>query len=170
MFSEDRKVLVVNNPASASWYLADLVVEVRVEGYKRSVVQLNTVLVKANSPEDAYEKAKQVGRRYNHAHENPAGRRVTFRFRGIHYLAEIVDGVLEHGAELMWRELQRVTEPGIRRLIPKKQDMVAFSPLKSRQVPDYSSKEVVEALREAGFEIPIKSKSLPKRRLKGSGK
>ncbi len=160
---------MANIPASASWYLADLVVEVRVEGYKRSVVQINTVLIQANSPENAYEQAKQVGHRYNHTHDNPAGRRVTFRFRGIHQLAEVVDDVLEHGVEIMWRELQQMTEPGIRRQIPKKQDLVAFSPLKLRQIPDYSSKEVVEALREAGFEIPTRPRSLPKRRLKGSG-
>jgi hypothetical protein len=144
---------VANMPAQASWYLADLVVEVRVEGYKRSVVHINTFLIEANSPEDAYEKAKEVGRGQNNAYDNPEGKRVTFRFRGIHNLAEIVDGVLEHGTEIRWRELQRMTEPGIRKLIPKKRDLVVFSPLKPRQVPDYTSKEVVEALREVGFDI-----------------
>jgi hypothetical protein len=38
----------------AKWYLADIVEEIRVEGDRRNVVHTNLILVRADSPNEAY--------------------------------------------------------------------------------------------------------------------
>lgn len=48
-------------PKSAKWYLADIVQQITVEGDPRSVVHTNLVFVRADSPEEAYEKALELG-------------------------------------------------------------------------------------------------------------
>ena len=73
-------------PESAKWYLAEIVEEIIVEGDARNVVHTNLVLVRADSPEEAYEKAVQLGTAVEMSYENLAGKRVTFRFRGLHDL------------------------------------------------------------------------------------
>jgi len=49
-------------PKDAEWYLATLVVEIVVEGDPRNVIQINQVLIHANNPEEAYEKALSRGK------------------------------------------------------------------------------------------------------------
>ncbi len=48
-------------PADAKWYLADIVEQIAVEDDPRHVVHTNTVLIRADSPEDAYAKAVELG-------------------------------------------------------------------------------------------------------------
>ena len=90
-------------PADAEWYVADLVVEIRVEGDQRSVVHINTVLVNARSPDEAFSRAWQLGQRSEQEYLNPSNRRVTFRFRGLRHLGVIQDP-LEHGGEIVYSE------------------------------------------------------------------
>ena len=45
-----------------NWFLADLVMEHRVEGEPRNVVRLNTRLVEADGPDEAWERALELGR------------------------------------------------------------------------------------------------------------
>jgi hypothetical protein len=65
----------------------------------RNVVHTNMILVRADSPEEAYQKAVQLGTARQQSYENPAGKRVECRFRGLRDLNGIHDE-LEHGAEL----------------------------------------------------------------------
>jgi len=78
-------------PKSAKWYLEDIVQQITVEGDPRSVVHTNLVLVRADSPEEAYQKAIELGAVGDQSYENPDGKRVTFRFRGLHDLNVIHD-------------------------------------------------------------------------------
>ena len=41
-------------PADAKWYLAEIVEQISVEGDPRSVIHTNLVLVRADSPDEAY--------------------------------------------------------------------------------------------------------------------
>ena len=100
-------------PESAKWYLADIVQEITVEGDPRNVVHTNLVLVRADSPEDAYQKALELGIAGDQSYENPYGKRVTFRFRGLHDL-NVIHDELEHGAELIYREHFDLDESAIR--------------------------------------------------------
>ena len=54
-------------PEDARWYLADIVLEHIIEGDSRNVVHINTHLVEAESPVEAYEKAVGLGRRSEHS-------------------------------------------------------------------------------------------------------
>src|SRR5580658_4503571 len=86
-------------PESAKWYLAEIVEQITVEGDPRNVVHTNLVLVRADSPDEAYQKAIELGTAGDASFENPDGKWVTFRFRGLHDLNVIYDE-LEDGAEL----------------------------------------------------------------------
>ncbi len=48
-------------PADARWYLADVVLEHRVEGGTENLVYVNTHLIEASSPDAAYDKAVALG-------------------------------------------------------------------------------------------------------------
>jgi hypothetical protein len=43
-------------PKDARWYWADLILEFTIEGDDRNVVHINTHLIEADSPEQAYQK------------------------------------------------------------------------------------------------------------------
>ena len=70
-------------PEEAKWYLADVIVEMRIEGEPRSLIHINTLLVRADSPEEAHQKAWALGQQEEHSYENTDGRRVTGVFRGL---------------------------------------------------------------------------------------
>ncbi|MEN9616866.1 MAG: hypothetical protein RL022_2288, partial [Chloroflexota bacterium] len=70
-------------PEEAKWYLADVIVEMRIEGEPRSLIHINTLLVRADSPEEAHQKAWALGQQEEHSYENTDGRRVTWVFRGL---------------------------------------------------------------------------------------
>ena len=48
-------------PENAKWYLADIVQEITVEDDPHNVVHTNLVLIRADSPEEAYQKAMELG-------------------------------------------------------------------------------------------------------------
>src|SRR5438128_1476643 len=87
----------------ANWYLADLVLEIRVEGSHRNVVHINTVLVRASSSQQAHREAMKLGGASKSKYVNPQGKKVSVLFRGLHQLDAIHER-LEHGAELAFQE------------------------------------------------------------------
>lgn len=70
-------------PYDAEWYLADIVQRFRVQGDPRIVIHINTVLIQASRPDDAYAKAMALGEEGNMSYLNPAGRKVTSKFVGL---------------------------------------------------------------------------------------
>lgn len=67
----------------AKWYLAEIVEEITVEGDSCHVVHTNTILVRADSPDEAYERSIAIGRESEQSYTNPKGKLVTTRFRGL---------------------------------------------------------------------------------------
>lgn len=134
------------------WYLADLVMETTVAGDRRRVVQVNTTLVRADSPQAALAAAKLLGRQSQHRYLNTTGRAVHVRFRGIRDLLEIYEP-LEHGAELMYTEAVTTSVTAAARLARKKNQLGAFRPRtpKGRAVPNYMPADIADKLRRAGF-------------------
>jgi len=131
-------------PEDAEWFLADLVEEIRVQGYKRNIVHINYVLVRAKTPEEAYREAMKLGKRANQRYENPDGRMVTHRFLGLRNLDAIFEP-LEHGCEIMFVERLGLSTAGTRKLVRKKRELEAFMPIRDRKGrPDYSSREIME--------------------------
>jgi Domain of unknown function (DUF4288) len=130
-------------PADAKWYIAELVEEITIEGEARNVVHKNLVLIRADSSEEAYDKAIQLGKQSELSYENPAGRLVKTRFWGLGELAVIYDE-LAHGAELLYEEKVGVPSDQIEKEIRAKQELAVFRPFESSEKPDYTSKDIVD--------------------------
>lgn len=130
-------------PQGAHWFVAELLLEITVQGDTRNVLHSNLTLIHAASPDEAYDKAIQLGRDAQAEYPNPASKNVRTVFRGISQLNVIYDR-LEHGAELLFNERLGVSEEEIERLIPSKQSLAVFKPIEPTRGPDYSSREILE--------------------------
>ena len=113
-------------PADAKWYLAEIVMHITVEGDPRNVVHTNLVLVRADSPEEAYEKATELGVAGETQYESPAGRQVNIRFRGLHDL-NVIHDEWEHGAEIIFSEVLGLDEAAIRKWVTSKEELGILS-------------------------------------------
>ena len=134
-------------PENVRWYLAELVLEITVEGDKRNVVHQNLTLVRASSANDAFAQANQLGIGSETQFENPAGNAVRIAFRGISRLNVVYDK-LEHGAELRYDEEIGVPEDDIRQMIPPKESLSIFRKIEPSAGPDYSSKDILDEVAE----------------------
>lgn len=137
-------------PEDTKWYLADLIVEIKIEDEPRNTIHTNTVLIRADSPEDAYNKALELGDEENTEYDNPEGKLVVFKFRGIKDLYAIYDD-LEHGSELFYNEDFEVPEDEIVKMLRPKEKLSVFTPVEKESKPNYVSKEIYEDLLKAGF-------------------
>jgi len=138
-------------PKDAQWYLADVIVEMCIEGEPRSLIHINTLLVRADSPEEAHQKAWALGQQEEHSYENTDGRRVTWVFRGLGEL-NVIHDELEHGAELVYRERVGLSEEQICALIKPKDHLGVFAPREPAAGPNYMPKSVMDELRKAGLD------------------
>ena len=132
-------------PKSAEWYVAEIVEEITVEGDPRNVVHRNLILVNARSPEEAYERAVDLGRKGECEYRNRADEKVEVKFRGLAALS-VVHDKLEHGAELRYFEDIGVSEGKISDLIKVREQLSVFHDIEPSHGPDYASKEVVDEL------------------------
>jgi hypothetical protein len=133
-------------PPNAQWYVAELVEQITVAGDPRSVVHRNLVLIRADSPEDAYEKALLVGSDGEDAFENPAGKKVRIVFRGLSELS-VVHDELDHGAELLYDERIGAPDEEIKRWLRPKEQLSVFRSIDRDKSPDYSSGEILQEAR-----------------------
>ncbi len=126
-------------PDGAKWYIADIIHEFNVEGEQENVVHIDTTLIRADSPEEALEKALELGREGKDSYRNPFGKLVTVSFRGLKDL-NVVDGELEHGTELLFDRKEGLSEMEMRKLVTEKDQLNVFRPIKSYEDdPDVSS-------------------------------
>jgi len=138
-------------PKDARWYLADIVLEHIIEGDPRNVLHVNTHLVEAESPEQAYEKALALGGDSELEYTNTDGKQVRVAFRGLRQLS-VIDEALEDGAELAYREKVGVPEEQLRGLITPKERLNVFAPIEPKSgVPNYMPQSVLEMLMAEGF-------------------
>ena len=106
----------------------------------------------------------ELGTAHEASWENIDGKRVTFRFRGLHDLRNVIDDELEHGAELSYREDIAVDESTIQEWVAAKEDLGIFRPItfKRSTGPDYSAGDIVEKICEEFPQLrPDKDKSKP---------
>jgi hypothetical protein len=138
-------------PKGARWYLADVVLEHVIDGERRNLVHVNTHLVEAASPEEAYMKAGKLGRESQLCYLNTDGMRVRIRFRGLRELGVIHDG-LEDGAELSYEEIVAVPESRLKRWARPKKELSVFAPRRPRRRgPNYMPLTIMRELEAAGF-------------------
>ena len=124
------------------WYLAELVMKITVADDPRNVVHQNLVLIRANSAEEAYEKAVQVGNKEEISYDNPTGKAVRFHFEGVSDLIDIM-GELEDGEELDFHYTVDMADEKIRYLVKPREHLRAFLPPRRAEGPDYASAEIV---------------------------
>jgi Domain of unknown function (DUF4288) len=128
-------------PQGARWYLADIVLEHLIEGDPRNVVHVNTHLVEADSPAEAYEKAVALSHGSELEYLNTESRGVRVVFRGLRGLDAIHDP-LEDGAELAYSESVGVSEEELSRWLVPRECLGVFSPRRSkRDGPNYLPEE-----------------------------
>lgn len=134
-------------PHDAKWYLAKIVEEITVEGDPRNVAHRNLVLIRAGSPEEAHQKALELGRESELQYDNPEGKQVRIGFRGLSELCVVYDE-LEQGAELSYQENVGVSEEQIESWIRPKEDLAVFREDGPADAPDYSSGDIVREAEE----------------------
>src|ERR1700737_4887901 len=115
-------------PPAAQWYIAELVEEITVEDDPRNVVHRNLVLIRADSPEEAYGKALLLGREAETFYENPSGKHVRVTFRGLSEL-NVIHDELDHGAELLYKQSIGLPSEEIEKWILPKEQLSVFHPI-----------------------------------------
>ena len=128
-------------PEETVWYLAQLIVEITVEGDLRNVVHVNYMLINASSPEEAYMKSLNLGEEHESTYLNPSGKIVRCSFKGLKNLTVIYDR-LEDGSEIFYEELVAVDKKQMSQLIREKTSLGAFRPITKSSGPDYASDEI----------------------------
>lgn len=134
-------------PADAEWYLADIVEQISVEDDPRSAVHINTVLIRASSPEEVYRKALECGKQGETSYENPDGKAVRITFRGLRNLNMIYEP-LEDGAEISFDEKIGLDEEAIRAMVRPREELGVFAPIVPSPGPNYRSADVESELAE----------------------
>jgi hypothetical protein len=139
-------------PEDSKWYLAEIIEEITVAGDPRNVVHRNTVLIRADSSDEAYENAVEAGKHSEAIYKNADGKEVRFTFRGLGGLWVIHDE-LTHGAEIMWSEHVGVSPEQIDKWIAPKEELAVFKPEVwqpplAGEKPDYASGEIVREIRK----------------------
>lgn len=143
-------------PKDMEWFLADVIQQFTFANGDSPSVWINTHLIKAASPEEAFNKASVVGERYNDTYLNTDQVEVTSTFRGLRDLLLIYEP-LEDGAEIHWTEHDDLSEEQIAAMVTPKEKLGAFvvhseeSPVTrdSEERDDREGLESVESLNSA---------------------
>jgi hypothetical protein len=135
-------------PRNTGWYIAEIIDEIIVEGDVRNVVHRNLTLIHASSPGEAYDHAVELGQQGTSEYQNPTGKKVVIKFRGLGAL-NVVHDPIEHGAELRYTEDISMPEQKITELIKAKEQLSVFKEIEPTKGPDYSCKEIVDEAYQA---------------------
>lgn len=114
-------------PPGAKWYLAEIVEEFAISGERDNIVHTNTVLVRADSPEEAYDRAVQLGRDGEDMYTNPDGKQIRVSYRGLRDL-NVIHGDLEHGTELIYGKRVGMSEAELAQWVSSKDELGVFKP------------------------------------------
>lgn len=114
-------------PEGMNWYIAEVVQEYRVVNEKTSRIWVNTHLIHASSPEEAYEKAVELGQPSSEDYVNHEGQIVQSTFRGLAELLVVQEEPVD-GAELIWSEYDGLTEEEVQEWISPKERLSVFAP------------------------------------------
>ncbi len=137
-------------PEGGCWYLADVVLEHIIEGDPRNVIHINTHLVEAGGPDEAYEKAVDLGRRSEQEYVNTGSRRVRVVFRGLRGL-DVIHEPLEDGAEIAYSESVGISEEQLSQWVVPRHRLGVFRPRQpKRDGPNYMPASIMSQLEAEG--------------------
>lgn len=108
--------------AYTGWYLAELVQQFYQPSTKTRSIWINFVLIRADHPETAYEKALKVGEKYTYTQPDTL---VESSFLGLCGLYDIYDD-LEDGAEVIFSEYEDIDDETLAKNLKPKHEWSAF--------------------------------------------
>jgi hypothetical protein len=114
-------------PENTEWFIGELVEEFKAADQTENLVHINTILIRADSPETAYEKALTFGEAVNRVFINTDGIEIRVSFRGLRGLYPVYDR-LEDGAELLYEERKGMSDEVIAKMVKPKEELAVFSP------------------------------------------
>src|SRR6185437_5125252 len=114
-------------PENTEWFIGELVEEFKAVNQTENLVHINTILIRADSPEIAYQKALTLGEETNRVFINTDGIEVRVNFRGLRGLYPVYDR-LEDGAELLYEERKGISDEEIAKMVKPKEELAVFSP------------------------------------------
>ncbi len=110
----------------SGFYIAELVQECRVRGYKTSLVWVNIHLIKARSAAEAYAKALKLGEGHNKTYRaGDDGRPARWIFRGLRQLLPIHEQIAD-GAEIMFETYENAAPTAAKKMVRPRRRLVAF--------------------------------------------
>ena|SRR5438270_8556921 len=112
-------------PKDMEWFLAEMIEDFSYADSEKHDVYVNTILIQAKSVEEAYAKALEKGEVYNSTYTNTDGITITTKFGGLRNLYLIYEK-LEDGAEIIYEEIDDLTEEEVAALATPKEELVAF--------------------------------------------
>jgi uncharacterized protein DUF4288 len=112
-------------PPNRHWYIAELVMQFDIAGEADTLVHVDVKLISADSPDQAFAKAEQMGRDGEVAYQNTDHKHVLIKFRGLRDLFLIYDE-LGDGAELLYEERPAIRENEIAAMIKQKSALAVF--------------------------------------------
>jgi hypothetical protein len=128
-------------PKGAQWYIAQVVIEFKVESQAQNVVHINYLVVRADSPEEAHAKALTLGREHESEYLNSDNKKVEVFFRGLRNLSVVHDD-FEHGGELLYEEMIGASQDVVYSLVKPKELLSVFKPIQPSAGSDYGSEEI----------------------------
>lgn len=108
------------------WYTAQLVVESRVEGLAEPILQVESILFRAASPEEAYAKAQSLCNSPDHVYRNKLGEVVSQHYLGIHDIDDLQAEQPEDELVLQVRTVSGTPECGVQNLVRSKSELALF--------------------------------------------
>lgn len=108
------------------FYIAELVQECRVRGFKTSLVWVNIHLIKASSAKEAFSKALKKGKEHNARYRaGDKGRPAQWIFRGLRQLIPIYEKIAD-GAEIMFETYENVAPSAAKKMVRARKNLAAF--------------------------------------------
>ena len=113
------------------WYIAGIMLRFEVAGEnkdnsnRRTTAWENQHLVKAENPDEAYQKALKIGKDSESEYINTDGTAVRWIFEGLTTLISVYEE-LEDGAEIMWIKRENKAVKTIKNRIKSKDNLEVF--------------------------------------------
>ncbi len=109
-----------------TWYVAQLVIESRVEGVPEPILMIESVLLQAESPDVAYNKAMARCASSDHGYRNKTGAPVVQRYLGIHDIEDLQAERMEDEQVLLMQILPTAPQYDARLLLRSKSELSLF--------------------------------------------
>jgi hypothetical protein len=119
------------NISPVGWYSAAILLRFETEEEdeanlnRRCLAWENYHIIKAETPDEAYEKALKLGKSYENKYKNTEGERVKWIFEGLTMLVPIYEE-LHDGAEIGWTEHENKAVKTIKAFVKSKDELEVF--------------------------------------------